>query len=343
MQPSKPKLRHPSKLHSRDLTSNTFRLYLKHYMDNASSDSNPKLDLPENRLEIQAVHSEDRTPTKRRVGDLDQQTPKPSSRLDASNESVPRALLKPPPTLGFTLSHLRRVPELALLASRVVRAEARRRTKAEKAEVSKRAETTTGSTSRNGAVPFLNTSNSVRTQAGKQNTPADDPPRAKMKRLFGWALVRLYEEGSIVLWDGPVHPLPMPLFGPESSLWSAAGTSTVFSTSSISASASLFSTGVTDPSTHQDATNGYLSDPQPNEEAYVSLTPELLSSCVRDALIALKRDKGRERGARASKEGGAMMGEPTAEAIVAYLHRTDSRWARVGVWAVEEALEVLHH
>jgi len=31
------------------------------------------------------------------------------------------------------------------------------------------------------------------------------------------------------------------------------------------------------------------------------------------------------------------MGEPTAEAIVAYLHRTDAQWA------VEEALEVLHH
>jgi len=122
-----------------------------------------------------------------------------------------------------------------------------------------------------------------------------------MKRLFGWALVRLYEEGSIVLWDGPMHSLPIPLSGPESSLWSAAGTSTVFSASSISSSMSLFSSAVTDPSTHQDATNGYLSDPQPN------------------------------------------MGEPTAKAIMVYLHRTDTRWARVGVWAVEEAVEVLHH
>jgi len=215
-------------------------------MDNASSDSNSKLDLSKNRLEVQAVHSEDRTPTKRWVGDLDQQTPRPSSCLNASNESVPRVLLKPPPTLGFTLSHLWRVPELALLASRVVWAEAWRRTKVEKAEVLKRAETTTGSMSRNEAVPFLNTSNSVRTQAGKQNTPADDPPRAKMKCLFGWALVQLYEEGSIVLWDGPMHLLPIPLSGPESSLWSAAGTSTVFSASSISSSTSLFSSAVTE-------------------------------------------------------------------------------------------------
>jgi len=75
----------------------------------------------------------------------------------------------------------------------------------------------------------------------------------------------------------------------------------------------------------------------------VSLTPELLSTYVRNAMMALKRGKGRERGARVSKEGGAIMGEPTAKAIVVYLHRTDARWAWVGVWAVEEAVEVLHH
>lgn len=38
------KLRHPSRLHSRDLTDNTFRIYLRHYMDRiaetASNDTN---------------------------------------------------------------------------------------------------------------------------------------------------------------------------------------------------------------------------------------------------------------------------------------------------------------
>ena len=311
-------------------------------MDNASVDLNSAIDLSKNRLEIQATSSEDKTPTKRRIGDFDQQTPRPLSCINASDESVPRASLESSPTFGFTLSHLRRVPELALLASRVVRAEARRREKAEKVEASERTKATTDSKSHNGAVPFLNRSNSVRTQVSKQNSAqAGDPYCAKMKRLFGWALVRLYEEGSIVLWDGPMHPLPMPLSEPENSLWSTGESSTI-SSISVSASASLFSSAATNPSAHQDAANGYLSDPQPNEEAYVPLTPELLSTYVRDAVISLKRGRGKQRGGRASKEGGAGR-EPTAEAIVAYLHRTDARWARVGVWAVEEALEALHH
>ncbi|KAL4067022.1 hypothetical protein V8B97DRAFT_1874377 [Scleroderma yunnanense] len=333
---SKPKLRHPSRLHSRDLTSNTFRLYLKHYMDNASPDPSSNIDLSERRLGLQG-HSEDKTPTKQRV-DLGEQTPRPSSCVNMSNESGSHAVLKPPPTLGFTLSHLRRVPELALLASRVVRAEARRRAKAEKAETSDRAKTLTGSASR--SVPFLNASNSVRTLSSRQNIPADDPPCAKMKRLFGWALVRLYEEGSIVLWDGPVHPLPVSLSVTDNSLWSAGGSSTVLSASFVSASASLFSGAATSGAQQSDDTNGYLSDPQPNEESYVSLTPELLSPYVRDAVIALKRGKGRERGTGAG--GSASRAEPTPEAIVAYLHRTDARWARVGMWAVEEALEIFH-
>ncbi|KAF7317280.1 Stn1 domain-containing protein [Mycena chlorophos] len=86
------KLRHPSKLRSRDLTGNTFRIYLKHYMYTAADRQPP---------------SEPSTPTR--------SAPRPSP---SSNSAEPR---------GFAVSYLRRVPSLALLAKQVAHAEWKRR------------------------------------------------------------------------------------------------------------------------------------------------------------------------------------------------------------------------
>ncbi|KAF7317278.1 Stn1 domain-containing protein [Mycena chlorophos] len=86
------KLRHPSKLRSRDLTGNTFRIYLKHYMYTAADRHPP---------------SEPSTPTR--------SAPRPSP---SSNSAEPR---------GFAVSYLRRVPSLALLAKQVAHAEWKRR------------------------------------------------------------------------------------------------------------------------------------------------------------------------------------------------------------------------
>lgn len=76
--------------------------------------------------------------------------------------------------------------------------------------------------------------------------------------------------------------------------------------------------------------DGYLSDPPPSEEeeAYISLTPALLAGPVREAM----RTKGL-RGGKIVKMG--------ADEITRHLRRGDERWARVGAWVVEEAMEIV--
>ena len=309
------------------------------------------------------------TPTKHSRGENgdDEPTPRPRTETDVDE-----------PMMGFTLSHLRRVPELALLAARIVRAETRKR---EKTEREKERETT------RSRIP---SSSSASTLCKEGKGASADPPRKKIKRLFSWAIVKLYAEGSIVLWDGDVRPLPVPpppilegdggLAGERnrSGLWkndtqttfgdpsvscsrsygdTFSSTSTSLSASVLytsSASASLYShyhpprpstkrsrnelgQADADPDVEvdPDADPGCVSDPGADEEAYIPLTPRLLADRVKEALGALRRGRGREAGA------GGRGTEPTPEDIVKYLQRTDGRWERVGVWAVEEALAVL--
>ncbi|KIJ61835.1 hypothetical protein HYDPIDRAFT_42336 [Hydnomerulius pinastri MD-312] len=409
--PPKPKLRHPSRLHTRDLTANTFRMYVKHYMDNVPPEP------PHGGLESESCRAESdgeeeavvRTPTKRRMWGEDAEDGHGGRTPRASSSSRPRPHGAPPqtqtraqaqtpttpPTLGFTLSHLRRVPELALLAERVVRAETRRREKAEreKEKEKQRSQTRPASSSSKPSTTTPKPSSAAPKPEPKPKPPPPDPPHKKMKRLFAWAVVKLYEEGSIVLWDGAVRALPrvdppsssslsFAAGGHESGLWktgdgsilSTLSTSTfdptltssstfLFSSSSASASACLFSSSAL-PATHErkgekdgagredpDPDPVYLSDPAPDEESYVPLTPCFLAGYVRGAVEALSRARGRgtasvRGGGTAGVQGGTAsargVGTPTPEDITAYLRRVDARWARVGVWAVEEALEVLN-
>lgn len=213
---------------------------------------------------------------------------------------------------GFTLSHLRRVPELAVLARRVVNEEGRRRAR-EELERAKQA-----------------------SSSSKTNARAAEPRAKKMKRLFQFAIRQLYDEGSIVLWDGPVRPLPRaapqpPLAHP---LWKA-----------DASTASAMSVGADDP--------GELSDPSPTEEAYLPLTPAVLAEIVERAIrewvaaAAARRQRHQHyqhRGRGADVDPSAPFAPlapppgPTPAEIVAWLHR-DARWARVGEWAVKDALE----
>lgn len=165
-------------------------------------------------------------------------------------------------------------------------------------------------------------------------TKPADAPRLKIKRLFSWAVLKLYEEGSIVLWDGPVRPLPVPMplqilsssDTNTSGLWKTANSTVSFSTANSTMFSSTFVSSSKFIVSEED---GYLSDPPPHEEeeAYVSLTPALLAGPVREAM----RAKG-VRG-KSTKMG--------AEDITGYLRRGDERWARVGAWVVEEAMEIV--
>lgn len=220
---------------------------------------------------------------------------------------------------AFTLSHLRRVPELAVLARRVVNEEARRRAREER--------------ERNAAPQARSSSSSkaASTFSGRERPP--EPRAKKMKRLFQFALRQLYDEGSIVLWDGPVLPLPSPA-PPLTALWRA-DASTASAMSAADADAD-------DP--------GEMSDPSPTEEAYLPLTPAVLAAIVERAIrgwiaaAAARRQQQQHRGRGLGVDPSAPLAPlapppgPTPAEIAAWLHR-DARWARVGEWAVKDALE----
>jgi len=181
----------------------------------------------------------------------------------------------------------------------------------------------------------------------------DEPVAPKMKRLFQWAIVKLYEEGSVVLWDGAVRPLPSHNEGREiSGLWKvnsmAGADSTMFSSMSgtTSRTTSRIENEVED--------DGNISDPPTNgeEEAYISLTPAHLAPHVEKAISTLMA-RSRSTAVHAHNHTNKISDRthklpkpapppgPTKEEITTFLRRVDGRWARVGEWVVDDALEVL--
>ncbi|KAG5634701.1 hypothetical protein H0H81_001058 [Sphagnurus paluster] len=333
------KLRHPSRLHSRDLTGNTFRIYIKHYMDRTALGSMALPPSEDSDNESSLSESEyPTTPTKRRhlpddsetprpgPSGLSARTPRPRTRIpplsfDGYHKPVSKHLPNPPQNVktamaGFTLSHLRRVPELADMAVRVVKAVAKRRQREERKKA-KDALAAAGNSS--SARPKSSTS------ALKSTLVDADAEKLspRVKRLFQATVVQLLREGSIVLWDGPVLACPVRPAqgaGETSGLWKANITST-------SADSTVFSnaSGVS----LDEEQMAELSDPDDGEEAYMPLSPRFLAGVVEEALGRL---------ARVSK--GRVYGGSTKEGILAYLRR-DDRWRYVSEWNVAEALEVL--
>lgn len=155
---------------------------------------------------------------------------------------------------------------------------------------------------------------------------------AKKKRLFQWAICELLREGSIVLWDGPRRPC-QDQDGREkanaSMLWKDNSTPTT-------ADSSLFSNADSSrPDSMLDEDDLDLSDPECDEEAYVSTKPEFLASPIKDALTALAAAPKKRIVKRNELLGGS-----TKEEIVGYLRR-DDRWRFIGEWNVAEALEYM--
>ncbi|TFY82731.1 hypothetical protein EWM64_g1279 [Hericium alpestre] len=282
---SPPRLRHPSRLHTRDLTANTFRIYVKHYMDNAVHNSSPDdADAHESDTDSDsgsvayALNHAPATPTKRSRLSVEDTTPRPLNHyptLDPSH-STPRPSQRHWPTtmngrgdagqrtnadgkpqLGFTLSYLRRVPELSELARRVVKAEARRRAREEKLKETQSAKK-------------ADSQGSFRASQSEGTAP-------KMKRLFVWAILKLFKEGSIVLWDGPVRPVPKTFNANSSMLWRASSSTTTSMSFSIHRSLSV-----------DDTEEEELSDPLENEESYIPLTSAYLAIHVEAAIRSMR-------------------------------------------------------
>ena len=132
------RLRHPSRLHTRDLTNNTFRIYVKHYMDKApppprrrGSEARSASPTPAPRA-LQSRKDFKDTPTKTcgtKIAAGAEVTPRPSRRRRLEENHTPRASQLPEAEsdagseseaedkpegddqmYGFTLSHLRRNP-----------------------------------------------------------------------------------------------------------------------------------------------------------------------------------------------------------------------------------------
>ena len=254
------------------------------------------------------------TPTKRSrvVSVLD--TPRPFR--DYSPSMSPTSNIKlyqdtsteRPKPEGFTISYLRRIPELSLLAYRVVQAVANRRER----EQRKRS---------NEVI-----SSSKSSISSSVVTIASDKLAGKMKRLFQWAVIQLLREGCIILWDGPIRPLPdsNSVKTSTSRLWNIKPHATSISFADHKPSGS-------DSRSLNHLRSGYISDEQPNEESYISLTPTYLSKPVIQAvrfIVELQAAKGKPY-------AGA-----TAEGILNVLKK-DDRWRYIGLWNIQDALELL--
>jgi len=151
---------------------------------------------------------------------------------------------------------------------------------------------------------------------------------AKKKRLFQWAICELMRDGSITLWDGSKRLLR------TEGTYQNSGTNVLWKFSSAAVDTSLFSNANSSRSADDDESD--LSDPDPEEEAYISTKPELLARTIADALKALVLTPPRRRIVKRNE----LIGGSTKEDILEYLKR-DDRWAFIGEWNITETLEYM--
>ncbi|KAI0642726.1 hypothetical protein C8Q79DRAFT_1096396 [Trametes meyenii] len=391
------RLRHPARLHTRDLTVHTLRIYVKHYMDNAPPPPRRRLSSSARSVSpspfprsSQTVRDAHKTPTKGPRGPTvigTDETPRysclrslskivpPSTTVETDSEDeneVPRECTEDDDQVyGYSLSHLRRVPELALLAKRIVHAESHRRVKEER----KRTKATAGSNHTQNKAESMSSSASAKPENAPSSTSDPKAIAAATKRLFRQAIRTLFQDGSIVLWDGPVRPLPAPALDPllpssfASALWKANTNASTSVSASASSSRSLSKSSRSFPSYVEWDEDVSLSDPAPGEEAYIPLTPTYFSRVLERAISQIMKEAchtssaaagvtgsdttpkpasrarpkltsliERMRAQEATSQSGVNAG-PTAAELLAWLRNSDERWARVGLWSVEEALE----
>jgi len=300
------------KVHKRDLTVNTLKIYLKHYMDNQADPSEGYMTL-EPSAEIPDV------PTKRRRTSADALMPRPAFENQATGVSPPEPIQRPRKRRkidpeagirGLTMSYLRRIPELRVLAERIVAAEDKK--KRQEARQAREA-----AKSQDLPIP-------PKTEDSKSRAST----RERTKRLFRQAIIRLCDEGSIVLWDGPCRVWGAEQAFNSSHLWHT--NATVDSTvSSVGVSTAGGDSHLEDSQDHE------TSEPDPREESYVSLTPAHLGKYVEEAI---KEICSRKEKARGSGHGGTK--GPTLAEIRSRL-KADGRWRSIGECTVAEALQWL--
>jgi len=287
----------------------------------------------------EAIDQTPATPIKLRPTPDDERTPRLSRRNGALVTPHRRPHRRPNPALrldrrghgdeneavvGCTLSFLLRVPELASLATRVVQVEARHREK-------------TGRSQSDARSP-----NSAKKRAALASSMEGSMP--KVRRLFSWAIRKLYQDGSIILWDGPIlSPLE-----PHTALDSTM----LYRSSQLDdsdRSGSLSSRSVSRRGKQLTEYMEDLSDPPSDEEAYASLSTAYLATQVDQTIRSLTAQQTRRKrkaentflGPAVSRRRLLPLPGPTKEDIMTHLKRGDDRWKRINGWAVQEALEWL--
>lgn len=224
-------------------------------------------------------------------------------------------------TDAFTLSYLRRVPELAELAKRIARNNRKRKARDEK-EKEKLKRTSS---------PRRSTRTST-----KVDTKAADMKMAK--RLFITTLRLLYDEGSIVFSDGHGNRKWDAeeagwLQDREDEIWKVRTEDDTRANITHTTVGSTFITSMTiDNGTRQTHVDDpELSEPDADEERYIPVTPPILVQPILGAIRSVVLRKGK------IAQGGAT----AAEVLETLRGRVDERWARISDWAIENALEMM--
>jgi hypothetical protein len=199
---------------------------------------------------------------------------------------------------GFTLSYLRRVPELRDMARKVVDAEDRRKRREERKAKEE------GSSK------------------GKKESGKKLGHYERTRRLFKQAILKLCDEGSIVIWDGPKRDWKGEVSGDGRRLWKMDTTTSSWIGNTPSGPCSVIE-------------DEELSDAAPEEESYVPLTAAYLGKYVEKAIKEIMdKSEAPECDLTSGRKG------PNKKEILMWL-QGDGRWRRVGDWAVEEALNLL--
>lgn len=358
---SPPRLRHPARLRSKDHQALIFKLYLNHFIhfasqlsstsschDDSGSEAEGEDDhfsfsrrhrneSPSKRLQRLHCNLNEETATPKASRMMLDATPKQSKPVKLKPQSVSSAHATQPEIRGFTLSYLRRVPELSHLAYAVVHKEVKTR-----AREARRRETEAdraGLTVVRGRPVGLRQGHELKESTGR-----------KVKRLFGWAVRELRYEGAVIVQDADAAVWRGP---PSRGIWKPIEANASLDKTALSAG-DAFSSSATvtsfDISNGLDEDQGELSDPSPNEESYIPLTSSLLYVPIEKAIQALcerkKRQLLKERqslsgpASRAVQNFNAPPG-PTAEEIRKYLQQVDDRWMYVGEYVVKDALKEL--
>jgi hypothetical protein len=309
---SLPRLRHPSRLRSSELTLLTFRLYIKYFID--------------------YMH-------KRRILSASNDPTKYSERRTRGRVMSPTSNITNTSLDGFGLSYLRRVPDLRELAVRVVKAEQRlkekRRLQQEKENLYKS--------------DLANASNlTSNTKPPRKKKP--DNLKRYTKLLFSQALLTLYQDGLLVPHDGAGRrwtEREVELMD-NCHLWRSKDGEDSKDTTRVDGSTVLGQPSVSHV-TAQDEME--ISDHDEDEESFVPVTTELLSEPVFSAIqLATSQRRKDEVGKKSIKSRGAFEEDIIKELhnldsrwdriydikpTLRHLEEIDKIWeVREGCWAI---------